>query len=521
MKMPDKSIVPTAPTRRPFSLKELFVTTTLACVLTALMFQWEWTADEFRMLGLSCGGALLGMLLSRLWGGRGWDLALGLGLVGTVVGICLLSRYHLDLQLQPSDPAFNGAVLAMEDSPILLALVTLPIGLVLAVCAIGIQLAAMAILAVRPHDWQQCLNGKGAAALAVVVAIAAVIWNADRIRHPWAWPVRDTIQFRGQSQHRVYPGGVDAVLLSTDGQLVGIIDAGNWRDRRALIYRLNPRQELTPLVNVTPGYGSSVSFSPDGTQVAVIEKDDSGSIRIIDLETGREVRKLALTGFRFRDICWLPGNQIAVMFDSTPQRGDDPQSLRLIHAETGESLRTIDSHPTMDERLGCEYHIDGTHLQVSSLETGEIMAQIDVTNERFRICNLHMHPTFRFHASPDLRFAFTNAWGGLIKLKENDIVWFPATPLAFTSGNQIVTVADNPRSFDGLFPGSAPFLSRLLSQLDWDRVIIRDSENGEELARTSAVRGDINRATLSRDGSTLAVATDRCVYIFDVPKEYR
>src|SRR4051812_8055358 len=102
MSAPDSS-PPRIPARQPLSLRELFCLTTLAAVTVAIVLDREWTTQERWLLGLTLGGTLVGILVARVCGRRGW---LGAILTGTVGGVCAIGIIGTNwyAELNDSDP---------------------------------------------------------------------------------------------------------------------------------------------------------------------------------------------------------------------------------------------------------------------------------------------------------------------------------------------------------------------------------------------------------------------------------
>jgi hypothetical protein len=97
----------------------------------------------------------------------------------------------------------------------------------------------------------------------------------------------------------------------------------------------------------------------------------------------------------------------------------------------------------------------------------------------------------------------------------------------FTGGNYVVASKYvDPFASTWLFDHfrwlhQVPFVSRYPRWCDQDQIVLLDPASGVETARSQPLRGSIQDITISHDGSVLAAATDRGIYIYDVPPEFR
>jgi hypothetical protein len=143
-------------------------------------------------------------------------------------------------------------------------------------------------------------------------------------------------------------------------------------------------------------------------------------------------------------------------------------------------------------------------------------------------------PDYPFEVSPNLDYAFTTTefhWGNderycLLDLNDQSSRPLHETPAAFTRSGKMLTYGgvsepDWPRPGTWDWLTQVPLVSRCHVALQTDRVRAIDPASGQELAHTAATWGRIQRLALSHDGATMAVLTERRVYVYDMPEGFR
>jgi WD40 repeat protein/tetratricopeptide (TPR) repeat protein len=143
--------------------------------------------------------------------------------------------------------------------------------------------------------------------------ITTCVWNAETGKKKFAVPVKPQ-----NSRYSLAYTPDGASLLVHDGERVQWLDALTGKEQRSKI-------------TAEGGLFSRGEFSPDGTRIAVISRDNS-SVRILNLDSGRIVQVAAQNGIQ--QVKFSPdGQRLAV--------GSWGGVVRLFDATTGNMLGTI------------------------------------------------------------------------------------------------------------------------------------------------------------------------------------
>jgi hypothetical protein len=523
------------PPRRPFALRELFCLMTLACGLCALLLRSGFTQEENYLVGLSVGGAWLGILISRLCGRGVWLAGLALGLLGAgvAIGLSLLpwqERYDKIASLVPARlPEFWNQLKLKASGGM----------------AVGVGLAIVACLCYQLPLWATATGEHGmfgqarrhpyrlAAVLLAVTMVLLVAWNIDFLLWPASWTPRTIVPLSRKARETsesTLPAS--HLALSRHGKWLAVylsdyLDGQKSRFKGTLLFRLDGQVQPIDLNEVKPDQIYAPAFSvdaedtfaflsyevfsqevPDSVRPGVLVSTTStcDRVQIVNLASHTPLRTIVdpqrSEGTLDADrLDWLPGGGV---MHAAWSRG-----AVVYDAATGEETRRInDKQVFADVRLGHRYQVEGKR----------VVRVVDLATER----DLRLYEYIQPGALPD---RLTASRDGRMLLNRNNL--FGNDALAdlldgelwtFTAGGRIVAS----RHFDD-YPtwNLIPFGDRVAAWLNRDSFRLLDGESGEELARSRPLRSPIDNVTISHDGAHLAVLTRDGVFVYDLPERFR
>jgi hypothetical protein len=514
---------------------------TLACVVAALVFSGDLNRDEQWLLGGAAGGTLLGILVGRAAARRAWLWGPLIGVLATCGAASLL---QLGLPEDFSKLSPSAQEYAAENYyPILLASVA--IGLTIVAATTAVYLLLVALLSMNPRTWSR--RQRRGAVLAAVIAGATflVVWFGDRVHDPHAWrpkrvivlpkrvkPLPDLGMHWIKHELVLSPTGKWIAIanydVATSGMTGGFLTT--W------IYRADGCECPATLAR-TLRKASSVAFSPDERQVAFCEPSDWPDLHLVQLADGSETATWRRRYELGDETHWLGSGQIAMTWtrEATANPGPPGYSvLEVIDPTTGSLLRARNGQQviTVSARFGYEYRRDWTQVLVCDAASGEEIKTVSSGHRDRPIGGmLGLLPDYPFEASLDLDYAFTTSesWEErycLLDLKDGSRRPLQETPAAFTRSNQLLTYTGFPAAYWRTpdpwdWRCEVPLVMRCYRLLQTGRVRAIDPASGAELAHTAPTWGLIQRLALSHDGSTMAVLTERRVYVYDVPEGFR
>jgi WD40 repeat protein len=186
-------------------------------------------------------------------------------------------------------------------------------------------------------------------------------------------------------------------VFSSDGRLIGV----GTSDGRALIIRPDSGEVLWEGVMRGPAV-NSVDFSPDGGRFAMAS--DNGTVRVVELPSGKEVWKLMIGGQVTRVVISPDGRLLAC--------GGRDQKINVINAETGERIWSgIFGGPV----FALQFSPDGAWLAAAG--THESVGVFDARNGK-EVCRSPVSrgvATFSLVFSLDGRSCIVGAVDGLLR----------------------------------------------------------------------------------------------------------
>jgi hypothetical protein len=280
---------PTATSRQPLSLRELFCLTTLAAILLMLDVRFDWTSEEHNLLRFSAGGALLGLLACRLSGRRGAIAALLLGGLGAAIAVGLTVPGSIKM-VRGVQPEYSADV-AWEKA--WAGATTFALG-----CAMG----ATVVLLFALLNWLLASDAKGFAVQCrkrpVVVGLLALLvcgglalaGNSSGLLHPEQW--RPFAKVTPRRDGQVIELGGSELALSRDGRWLGL--AVEWytcnyvsgdSDQGTWLFALHPTVQQLSLDGLNSHEAYEIAFAPDQDRLAALKKtgDQVDELRIWDL----------------------------------------------------------------------------------------------------------------------------------------------------------------------------------------------------------------------------------------------
>ena len=196
----------------------------------------------------------------------------------------------------------------------------------------------------------------------------------------------------------VEDAGIDCISYSPNGMFVltvyrnnisgvgsvKIWDAENGRELKTL---------YTGFRNATSrGYCSYAEYSPDGKTVLMVingGNDTNGIIRIVDVETGRTVRRISgHTGIVYEAFFSPDGRRIVSC-------GDD-RTIKIWNVDTGQEIRTIN-----ERAYSITWGPEGR--QIASVDNNTVIIWNAETGRQIRSINLTENSMFRLKWSNDGR----------------------------------------------------------------------------------------------------------------------
>jgi hypothetical protein len=315
--------------RQPLSLRELFCLTTLAAMTLAIVLYREWTSDERWLLALSLGSTLLGVLVARMCGRRGW-LAGMLG--GTVGGCCAAGIIAHRWQYFIDDEGSQWAVqyFAREQIRENLLTVSLTIAAEKVLLAILSAIIFYLILWLTASAKQNLLTAmrrhpyRSALVLAATGVLVAGALHPDVVAHPTAWVPRYFISLQRPFGYYPHLGPEVQVSLSHDGAWVafrvhdGSVNGGRPMTR---VYHLagKPQHLKLPESDSASEVWSLPQFSCDDDRFAYLaEQYDPevghalrSRVQVFDLVSRSDTTlQPNLLGSSIDSLIWLPGRKL-------------------------------------------------------------------------------------------------------------------------------------------------------------------------------------------------------------------
>ena len=323
-------------------------------------------------------------------------------------------------------------------------------------------------------------------------------------------------------------GGVEGIAIDGQGALTNDI---LWTRHRGS----EPKGKLLHTFSGHNGYVCSVTFSPDGKQIASGAWDrsigGSETIKLWDLPSGR-LRKTILghKGEAVQDLEFSPnGNRL--------YSGSDDATIKIWDVATGKELKTLKGHSsavwsidlTSDGKCLYSGSTDGT-IKKWDVETGEELATFEATSDRAALS-----PNEKQIVSSrglTIKLWDLETGGELFSLTGkssyvNSVTFSPdGKTIASASVDKTIRIWDlnNKVEIRRITDTSevhcvsfSPDGMRIASGNEKGMVQIWDVSNGEELEKFSGHNARIYDVTFSPDGKTLASgSSDNTIKIWDV-----
>jgi len=297
---------------------------------------------------------------------------------------------------------------------------------------------------------------------------------------PWFRPLHPCLDAPGGALLRTLEGHSDSVRgvsMTPDGRRA--VSASD--DKSLKVWDLETGRELRTLEgHSSPVYGAAVS--PDGRRA--ISASEDCTLKVWDLETGRELRTLEGHSASVDGVAMSPDGRRAVS-------ASVDKTLKVWDLETGRELRTLEGHSQMvcgvavspDGRRAVSASADKT-LKVWDLETGR----------ELRTLEGHSDSVNGVSVTPDGRRAVSASADKTLK------VWDLET------GRELLTLEGHSSVVDGVAMSSD---GRRALSFSWDHTLKEwDLETGREL-RTLEGHSDVVRGVaVSPDGRRAVSASD-------------
>jgi hypothetical protein len=536
--------------RRPFALRELFCLMTLAAASVALILYDAWNEHERWLLGLTLGGALLGVAAARMRQRRGWLVGV---LAGTLGGCTAIWIIYQDWSVQLDEYASQGFgagfmtkghgaedLAEFRNDYLAAAAIIAVLGVLIALSAIAcFHLLVWAtsggehglLQAARRHPY------RFAVVAALLGGLILGVANLDFLLAPGAWPPRHVVRLSeldesnltkfSQARNGSLSRNGDWLIVQTYNP--ALVLPGDWK-----LYRLAPTPHVVPFSSIPAKRAAFLAFDCDQDRLAYVDYEPIAGrfdIHVVDLATMSDtLLPEAPRDGDIHSLQWLPGGSLVIYY------GDD------WYGKTG--YTKFEPHGDAWTRQESEQNA------VFDTRSGKLL---EFGNERFGNEGLRIvEPTSRecdaysqewldsmrefvggdlgqwFKLSPNARFIL--AGGKCYDRKSKTFrEWrvdegFPQ-PLfhAFTpSGHAVYTDHSSLIAWHHFYNvDHVPFGRFLMDWLWRERVRSIDPTDGRAVARTQPLRHSPHSVTLSHDGSRMAVFNSEGVLVYDVPAEFR
>lgn len=538
--------------RRPISLNELFWLVTLSAVTTMLTTRPGWDAHERWLLGLSLGGALLGMLVARSLGWRAWWLALGLGTLGGCVAVAIRQDW-IEMPVKHMSVGRPVDYLATPVSADSMGGISIGLSVALSLLAVAVFQAIVWTTtsgehglthAVRRHPRRTC-----AIAIGLTMAVLATA-NHEFLAAPGAWSPRRRLWLKEVERRSDYVYGLYTIRTGSlscrgDWVLVETYRAGSDRGSGATdLYRLDPDPRLVRDFADAERlrYGA---FDCERDRLAFLATNSTGldSIRVLELEdlSSEEIGESPSHNWPIDSLQWLPGGSIVMHYDHD----------RIIHGPgqflgghtrlepNGSSWRRHDSTIRTDYwpgawwRLEWEAEADAARIVDETTARTIVtlpqpwMQEVEAYEPHVRVYDTTLSPSGRFlivgSQIYDLKLRRMCGWSNWEVEKSKTEVGGRVAPnyvaprlYGFTNSDLALCYHYPRRGWDGV-----PVIRRLASWMSRQPLHLYDPQAGKFVAQTRPLSSVPTSVAVSHDGSRMAVFVDDGVLFYDVPPRFR
>lgn len=517
--------------RRPLSLRELFCLTTVAAVTVAVVLHREWTTDERWLLALSLGGSLVGVLVARLFGRRGWIGDVLVGMIGALVAVGIIGQQWLDAyrtEIQSGPPEE-----IVSERQYWLAVIG-------ATLLVGLTLAVGGTLAYRLTVWITDLDQRGligiirryplrSSAWAVAIALFALgIWQIDFLCAPFAWTPRYYILFGPNDDldrrvsWRVMDGTAPRAHLGLSHQGGWLVVHGRERSDDTIDGKLYHLGESAQLMDEIALVGSCAFRSDTDELICLVDdpevrrqRNSNVHIDIIDPHTGhrRSLPSIRIKGYPW-DVYTLADNSLVV---------DHLGSYTRIVNDCGQWIAQP-SENYFSPRSGYSSRGDraGIHI-VDPMSSREVAtwprALVDELRQDVSYGADLISRNGRFGMCVNVLFDLESKQR-IAQLDTSDER--SALPLWMTNRGHVITLGRPYEPYLGDWLDWVPLLSRWREWMLRFQVFVIDPATGREVARTQPLIHDLpHDLALSHDGSRMAFMHKNGVYVYDIPPEFR
>jgi hypothetical protein len=535
-----------------FSLRELFVLVTLACILLAGGGLAIWSDIERWLLGLTIGGTLLGNLVARLLARRGWPWGLTIGGIGAAVALAL-AAYQVYQEYFSGSPfgassftitkaLWGVAILGSLTSLLLILLTQFTIAGLLWMTSVD---STGALTQVRRHPW------RAVATFGLLGVIIAAGCCAESLFWPKAIPARAVIEFKEGAQPLVLQSGTVDLALSRDGSKLAVSFELGWPedatspDGRTWFYDVAaaPGQIKPRLINppgVNPFFRHQVAFDSASDRLAVLNRQGDQAGVILDLQGNTvypPLQRVARNDWLFYRLQWLPHGRLLfedyvkefTIFDTATGatiredavKPDAPASEEQAEVETPkETIR-------YEARLNHRYHfVHGMGKPTGSADFRAVRVYDLQTDQLLWDIPCDMSASDRATVSPDGQFILqmTPFGQALLDVRKQKYVSLQGSDwLMAPSGRVVFSSVDSGRlGFrEPMWTDFVPLVRHPAGWWNRPRLVWLEPQSGCVVARTVGLRREILKIEISADGSTVAVVTWDGAYVFDVPQRLR
>jgi WD40 repeat protein len=312
---------------------------------------------------------------------------------------------------------------------------------------------------------------------------------AESARRPWLKPLWAALTPPGTGLVRTlagHSGPAWAVAFSPDGRrAVSACD-----DRTLKVWDLETGRELRTLAGHS-SFVSGVAVSPDGRRA--VSTSDDHTLKVWDLETGRELRTLAGHSGGVNGVAVSPDGRRAVS-------ASDDHTLKVWDLETGRELRTLAGHSGGVN--GVAVSPDGRWAVSASRDQTLKVWDLETWNE-LRTLAGHSGWVSGVAVSPHGRRAVSASHDETLK------VWDLET------GSELRTLAGH--SSGVLAVAVSPDGRRAVSASRDQTLKVWDLETGEELCTLAGHSGWVNGVTVSPDGRpAVSASSDQTLKVWDL-----